>query len=688
MAKIRFETGQTVNFDGDPTPQDIEEVVLKLGIKSQPEQPGLIKELGGQLQQRGQNIMETTKDAGLIRTGVRTTGEVGFGLAEIAATPLKAAFRGIPEPVKKFGQFIAETPINKAVLGQAKEGFNYAGELAGEVAKKYPEATKDVKGVAGILTGLATVIPGFNALKNLGKSSGFGASLKSGQLTLKTPSLLPKQSMGAVDTAIDVGINKAVRPSVVGKQSSKQIKDFTDRSRTAVKSIVLNKNDIKLVDELGNPKPAGSLPATLSEFTDALGQRKQEVFKRYDALSGQTGFITDATPVNKLSEELLSISNNRVLRVANPGAAEYAKEMAINIQEMKKWTASEIQDFITGKNAELKAFYRNPQYGLAGKTNVDALVVNRANSLVDDMIEKTLGRGSEYDLLRKEYGSLAELEKEVAKRTIVDLRKSNKGLVDYSDMLSGAEVVRSILTQSPEAFATGATIKGISRYIKYLNDPNRIVDKMFKSVDEAFGLQKQDLSLKALPAPATRLPAPSPKDTSGALPQSEVIERLRQRGIPDEALYQNKLPPKTEAEILDQKQRLYQKGPYTPKESKPILYNGSGGKITTRKNDFENVLTIETSQMEVLKRLAQAGNKRAKAVLENPVLRRDFFRYGDPVIRQALGGQYEAIKYLNKDIPSKGIEYHDLKANKFYSEKKATAEVYSMMSRSEKYKKP
>ena len=34
MATIQFETGQKVNFEGNPTSQDVEEVANKLGIKS------------------------------------------------------------------------------------------------------------------------------------------------------------------------------------------------------------------------------------------------------------------------------------------------------------------------------------------------------------------------------------------------------------------------------------------------------------------------------------------------------------------------------------------------------------------------------------------------------------------------------------------------------------------------------
>ena len=51
MARIKFETGQVVNFEGNPTPQDIEEVANKLGINKPAKQPekekGFIEKVAG-----------------------------------------------------------------------------------------------------------------------------------------------------------------------------------------------------------------------------------------------------------------------------------------------------------------------------------------------------------------------------------------------------------------------------------------------------------------------------------------------------------------------------------------------------------------------------------------------------------------------------------------------------------------
>ena len=37
MAKIRFENGKTVNFEGNPTPEDVDFVAKQIGISSTPD---------------------------------------------------------------------------------------------------------------------------------------------------------------------------------------------------------------------------------------------------------------------------------------------------------------------------------------------------------------------------------------------------------------------------------------------------------------------------------------------------------------------------------------------------------------------------------------------------------------------------------------------------------------------------
>jgi hypothetical protein len=159
MYKVKFDTGQTVDFQNQPTDADIEEVVKKLGIKpksaSIPEEPqkqsspGYFSRVASKYQQAGQDITEATKTAmepgGIAplkgaRLGLRTAGAVaGSVFAPITELP------GI-----KQGLDLASTGIEK--LSETKP-IKALGDLfspIAEVALKYPEATKDINDAINI----------------------------------------------------------------------------------------------------------------------------------------------------------------------------------------------------------------------------------------------------------------------------------------------------------------------------------------------------------------------------------------------------------------------------------------------------------------------------------------------------------------------------------------------------------
>jgi hypothetical protein len=82
MYKVKFDTGQTVDFQNQPTDADIEEVVKKLGIKPQTSEipqtpqettktPGYFSRVASKYQQAGQDITEATKTACRARRSIR-----------------------------------------------------------------------------------------------------------------------------------------------------------------------------------------------------------------------------------------------------------------------------------------------------------------------------------------------------------------------------------------------------------------------------------------------------------------------------------------------------------------------------------------------------------------------------------------------------------------------------------------
>lgn len=65
-----------------------------------------------------------------------------------------------------------------------------------------------------------------------------------------------------------------------------------------------------------------------------------------------------------------------------------------------------------------------------------------------------------------------------------DAKKNVKGLIDFTDILSGGQLVSGIVSLNPALIASGVTQKAITQYIKFLNNPNRAIESMFKAVEK------------------------------------------------------------------------------------------------------------------------------------------------------------------------------------------------------------
>ena len=414
-----------------------------------------------------------------------TAGEIGGAGLQIGATvlPYGRLAKGATQLATKAG-----LPLAKYVgTGAAGAAGGYAFE-AGEKIAKGESPTP------GLTTAIGAVIPP--------AAEGIVSKLKSKPLDV------------LLSSTVKEGINKGIRPSVqsTGK-TSVQGKAYYEKAQKAVETIVENKPNLEFVKD--GQRVTGTLPKSLTEFSDAIGQTKQSIFAQYDALAQASpqyyGSSVDLTPVAK---ELESVINNKVLNDLNPShgghgfnVIEYAKTMSKSFSNRGTYTTTEAQEAVTTLNNSLKAFYSNPSYETASKAAVDAMVANKMRQSLDDVIEKTSGAG--YQELKNTYGALKAIEKDVNHRATVDARKNIKGLIDFSDLYSGPALVNGILTMSPTKIASGATVKAIALWHKHINNPNHIITKMFDKTEKI-------ISKKATPVrpkPATRFPGDIIADT-------------------------------------------------------------------------------------------------------------------------------------------------------------------------------
>lgn len=292
----------------------------------------------------------------------------------------------------------------------------------------------------------------------------------------KSPEIISKE----VGQVIQRGVEKGIRPSVAGKRSYSQAKQYYDRASDAVKNIVSNRENLVLTDAEGNIVK-GRLPSSLKQFGEAIEQTKKSIFRQYDDMAKSAGDQGAIVKLDSVTGELDDLIKDPVLQDINPGVAKYVAEKAEAFAQRGAYTTEQAQDAIASLNKSLEAFYKNPSYETASRAGVDSLIVNNLRKSLDAVIENTTGEG--YQALKRSYGSLKAIEKDVMHRSIVDARKNIHGLLDFTDIFTSGELLAGLATMNPSMVLRAGAWKGVKEFFKHMNNPNRIVKSMFGDVE-------------------------------------------------------------------------------------------------------------------------------------------------------------------------------------------------------------
>lgn len=412
-----------------------------------------------------------------IGAALNVAGHAGNLVTDVVGAGLRGAYRALPktaqEGVSSVGKMIAGNPI----VDLAKTA--------------YGQIPEDVRNDLGNMAGVANIVPlamGAKASTPIAKEAINIGQDVANLARWTNPASLDTQIGGIVEK----NINKAIRPTVVGKRNATQIQNFYDNANTAVKSIVENKNNLNLsdVDDITH-----GVPKNLTQFSEAIDQTKKNVFRQYDDMklaAGEAGAQVDLAPVVK---ELEGVIKNPVLNDLHPDIVNYAAQRMEALSARGTYTTSEAQDAITHLNKSLESFYKNPSYETANRAGVDAIIANNLRKAQDLVIENTAGEG--YQGLKNTYGALKSIEKEVAQRAIVDARRNAKGLIDLTDIYTSGELVGGLLTMNPAMMTKGTIGLGIRKMHNVLNNPNRYVDKMFSGVDKLMEKEATPVVMKS-----------------------------------------------------------------------------------------------------------------------------------------------------------------------------------------------
>lgn len=253
MAKIKFENGVVVNFDGNPTPQDVEEVANKLGLNktAQPTENknfgqqliGDIKEgVGGALK----GMYESQKSAGEI------SGVLPFA-RELIRPPVSfvRGIQGLMGNEKK-----AKAPVNIPFIGEVKPSLEM----------KPLESAESALNVGAMLP-LAQVAKGLPKLSVALKNN----AVKLYESLLKPSKAVMKKSPDVVKTALKEGIKITRGGQAKVKAMIETLSEEVDNLIAEGKAAGKNADIMKLESYITDLKKF---------YSDALGG--EEIIKEID----------------------------------------------------------------------------------------------------------------------------------------------------------------------------------------------------------------------------------------------------------------------------------------------------------------------------------------------------------------------------------------------------------------------
>lgn len=436
-------------------------------------------EAGVEAAEKGNILEGIGKSAkGTAKAALRTAGDVaGAVFAPVASavgeTLEKTGAQGV---IEKFADFVGDKVSDWKPLQ--------------EFAMKHPNAEKDFERVLNLLMAGGEkgkinpkrVIEEVKALpaEVVSKTKEAASGMK--EAISQTVKDLTTKSEQQIDSAIVKSFEKGVKPTATGKKTASGLDNFREDVVSAVRTINENKPNLSFMDESGQTI-SGQNPKTLKELSEAVEQTKKSVFKKYNTLAETAGDAGVKVQIKPIASELDQVINNQALSITNPSAIDYASKLKERLTASGDLDAMVAQDVIQNYNKSLEAFYRNPSYDNASKAAIDAMVANNMRKALDDGISGLTG--AQYQALKNQYGALKSIENDVIKAAIRDARRSTKGLIDFSDVFSGGQVINGILTLNPTQIATGLTQKGISEFYKFLNNPNRAIAKMFDVVEKS-----------------------------------------------------------------------------------------------------------------------------------------------------------------------------------------------------------
>jgi hypothetical protein len=455
VSKIQFQNGQTVEFDGNPSPQDVDYVAKQLKIPSfvgGAKSPANIQAQGNLKKAQQQDSASSVFDQGMKKTADRlqqSTRALPFGNTKMPINP-----RNIIGEIAKAGSF---------ALGPMTGGASYmAGQSLEDKDNILKMAGKTALGAVG------------------GKVLSKGMELTGKAIQKMVPKPVIDRIYHLYNSAI--GGSKAKNIGELGTMKNSRV--------GAMKAISDNLPQIKLQNpETGQMESRA--PQNRIDLARAFNQTKQLIWKKVSSLSkGATdrgAVINIRNIAEQAKKQTLSEWGKEAVNTTRRNEAAHLDSLIplysergnpTDAEALMKTLFADSKGVENGPTYALKDFYRNFQEKLSEQT--------------DKTIEETLEK-SGYKAYRQQYAQLKSAEKEIVNAANKYNRTVGAGGISHpfvnlwslEDAMQGvAEGAMGNPVGGAFKIARGAAIKGASKLSDHLMSPDRRISEMFRLISK------------------------------------------------------------------------------------------------------------------------------------------------------------------------------------------------------------
>ena len=276
----------------------------------------------------------------------------------------------------------------------------------------------------------------------------------------------------AVNQAKNIG-NKYAKAVKLGTGKIKKAADITQRNKKII---------VGLEAATDQARSAGRLPQNTQEALDLVHDTKRAIYDEYTALR-KTAQKGDATiDFRKVAQDVAESQSSQGSRISNPKLREKAMQRAFELAQEGEVSLDVADDAVRNLNAQRPKNL---------SSNIDDVSNAELNETVAQAIRRQLDTviqaetGQEYSALKQTYGSLSEIEGDLAKQVVRLGKQSGNGLVrQLSESIDNVPLIYGILSGNVPLAGASIFQKIIKGVTKSMGSTDTQIKNLFAGINK------------------------------------------------------------------------------------------------------------------------------------------------------------------------------------------------------------